>query len=98
MALPSSGKHSRDAAGNSPNAKEVKKKKGEACICPICTEIIVEQTKTRKGQDAIFYEGSCDAWLHRRCASLSAVLFNEFKKSKTPFFCPHCHLKMNWLL
>ena len=54
---PSSGKRSRDASGNSPNAKEGKKKKGDVSVCPICTEGIVEQTKTKRGQDAIFVKG-----------------------------------------
>ena len=90
MAAPSSGKHNQDASGNSPNAKEGKKKKGDVFICPICTEAIIEQTKTRKGQDAVFCEGLCKGWLHRRCAGLSTILFNELVNSKVPFCCPHC--------
>ena len=81
--------------GNSPNAKEGKKKKGDVSVCPICTESIVEQTKTKKGQDAIFCEGLCKAWLHRRCAGLSTIIFNELTNSKVPFCCPHCRLKTN---
>ena len=52
----------QDASGNSPNANKEKKKKGDTSICPICTEIIVEKTKTKKGHNA---EGLCKAWLHR---------------------------------
>ena len=39
-------------------AIEGKKKKGTGCVCSICTEVIVGQTKTRKGQDAIFVKGN----------------------------------------
>ena len=45
---PSSRKQNQDASGNSPNANKEKNKKGDISICPICTEIIVEQTKTKK--------------------------------------------------
>ena len=69
------------------------RKKGDVFICPICTEPIIEQTKTRKGQDAVFCEGLCKGWLHRCCAGLSAILFNELVNSKVPFSCPHCRLK-----
>ena len=43
----SSGNSSCDASGNSPNAKEEKKRRGDICICPIFTETIVEQSKSR---------------------------------------------------
>ena len=33
--------------------------------------------------------------MHRRCAGLSTILFNELVNSKAPFCCPHCRLKTN---
>jgi len=73
----SSGKHSQYVSGNSPNAKEGKKKRGDVCIYPICTENIIKQIKNRKEQDATFCDRLCKVWLHRQCAGLSTIIFNE---------------------
>ena len=59
--------------------------------CPICDENIKEATKYRKGDDSIYCEGYCDAWIHRRCAGLSAVNFNMLSEAEDQtFFCIHC--------
>ena len=71
------GKCSQDASGNSLNTKEGKKKRGDVCIYPICTENIIKQIKNRKEQDAIFCDRLCKVWLHRQCAGLSTIIFNE---------------------
>ena len=68
------------------------KKKG-GCNCPICLEIIIESTKSKSGHDAIFCEGHCNSWLHRRSAGLSKPLFAGLEKSTDPFYCPHCQLQ-----
>ncbi|XP_065904034.1 uncharacterized protein [Dysidea avara] len=55
--------------GNSQSKDVTKKRKqGEEYICPICTDIIIENTKEVDGHDAIFCEGTCNSWLHRQCA------------------------------
>jgi len=89
----SSQKRNRSPSESSPNVGKKKPKKRGTSMCPICLEKIVESTKTKTGQDAIFCEGACDAWLHRRCAGLSKPVFNTLDKSSDPFFCPHCQLK-----
>jgi len=86
----SSQKHNRSPSDSYPI---VSKKNQRKEVCPICLEKIVDSTKTKTGQDAIFCEGACDAWLHRRCAGLSKPLCNTLEKSSDPFFCPHCQLK-----
>ena len=50
-----------------------KKKLGEACICPICEDMIVDSSEFEDngGIDIIYCQGSCEAWLHRQCAGLS---------------------------
>lgn len=75
------------------NSGKKKSKKKGGCICPICMEIIVESTKSKAGHDAIYCEGLCNSWLHRRCAGLSKPLFTSMEKSSDPFYCPHCQLK-----
>ena len=46
----------------------------ESTTCPICLDPIIDATEDTEGQEAIFCEGECDAWLHRQCAGLSQRL------------------------
>jgi len=48
--------------------------------------------QTKPGQDVIFCEGSCDTWLHRKCAGLSKSVFSNLDKN-VPYICPHCRLQ-----
>ncbi len=43
-------------------------------------------------QDAIFCDGNCNTWLHRRCAGLSQPAFQKLSNTDSSFFCPHCRL------
>ena len=53
----------------------------------------MDPSETTKGQDSIFCEGQCSAWIHRQCAGLSKSIFDSLTKSKEPFYCPHCTLQ-----
>ena len=35
-------------------------------ICALCDEPILEWSETSDGQEAIFCEGRCNAWMHRK--------------------------------
>ena len=64
--------------------KTKRRKKSE--YCPICLEQIVNANqKNKKGQDAMYCEGTCDAWSHRHCAGLSKPAFNLLQNSTSPF-------------
>ena len=67
------------------------KKKGE-CVCPICEEPAIDKSSRKGGQNSVFCEGHCQAWVHKNSASLSNVAFQAVSQSKAPFYCPHCHL------
>ena len=56
-------------------------------ICLFCDNVIHDDS-----QDLIYCEGSCTAWLHRRCAGLSKAAFSNLKDSSSPFQCPSCRL------
>ena len=48
--------------------------------CPICEEIVQDLPADKESEaghdhDAVFCEGKCNTWLHRRCAGLSRSLF-----------------------
>ena len=48
----------------------------EPSVCPICEEIVKEPSDDGKdpGDEALFCEGKCEAWYHRKCVGLSCVL------------------------
>ena len=85
------------ASAKRPRSKDdtsqvVKKTKGTS-VCPVCDEVIKEPTKNKKGDEAIYCEGNCDAWLYRRCVGLSSSNFVELQNDDKASFCSHCQLK-----
>ena len=66
---------------------EKRSKENEDSICPVCDKIIVEGAK---GDDAIYCEGVCAAWLHRKCASLSKCAYVKLSNCDDPYVCPNC--------
>jgi len=58
-------------------------------------DTIKEHTKHRRGDESIFCEGYCDAWIHRRCAGLSAANFKVLSEAgeNQTFFCMYCELQ-----
>ena len=87
-------KRSRPSGDSPQNVNKKKPKKKGGCICPICLETIIESTKSKPGHDAIFCEGYCSSWLHRKCAGLPKPLFTTLVKSSDPYICPHCQLRI----
>jgi len=61
-------------------------------ICPICLDPIIDATEDTEGQEAIYCESTCDAWLRRQCAGLSRILYISYQDGDDPFYCPHCRL------
>jgi len=82
----------QDSPQPTKQSKNKNTKSGE-CICTICQDPIVDATETREGQDSIFCEGQCSAWIHRQCAGLSKSVFDFLTQSEIPFHCPHCTLQ-----
>jgi len=87
--LPTSGKRPR----SKDDSSQVGKKTKGTCVCPVCDEVIKEPTKNKKDDEAIYCEGSCEAWLHHRCAGILSPNFAEFQNDDEVFFCPHYQLK-----
>jgi len=81
-----------DSPRSTKQSKNKKTKTGE-CICTICRDPILDATKTSEGQDSIFCEDRCSAWIHRQCAGLTKSVFDVLAKSEVPFHCPHCTLQ-----
>ena len=60
------------------------------CTCAICLDLIVEATETSMGDEALFCEGHCQVWLHRRCACVTKARFDCISSSEAPFLCHYC--------
>jgi len=78
---------------DSPRSVRTKKTKTGECICTLCQDPIVDANETAEGQDSIFCEGQCSAWIHRQCTGLSKSIFDTLTKSEVSFYCPHCTLQ-----
>ena len=63
-------------------------------VCPICDVVIKESVGRRQGDDAVECSGTCATWVHRKCAGLSKVVYNELSKSNKPFYCPQCRQEL----
>ncbi len=64
-------------------------------LCSICEKFILDDNKGQKGQDSIFCEGACQAWLHRGCTGLSKKKFLALKVSNESFSCVSCDLDVH---
>ena len=63
--------------------------KKDKTLCDLCCLPVVEGK-----DDAVLCEGSCQAWLHRRCAGVPYSYFKrDLINSSTPFVCAHCSQK-----
>ena len=82
----------RAASEKNPKKKGKSKETDSAVYCAICEEIIIDQNEQEPGQDSIYCEGKCDAWVHRHCAGLTVSAFRASKTSSEPFHCLHCKL------
>lgn len=58
--------------------------------CTICEYTIREVKSRSKGQDVVFCDGFCHAWLHCHCAGLSRLRFEALANSEEVFLCPRC--------
>ena len=86
-----SGSHQDSSASNQSTADATHS-------CTICLDAIIDATADRDGHDAVFCDGVCNSWIHRRCAGLSSSAFKAISSplnSKQPFHCPTCRLNMH---
>ena len=56
-------------------------------VCLICDAIIHEGDNA---ENAVYCEGDCQGWLHRKCVCMSKKLYIAIGKSNDPYVCPHC--------
>ena len=65
-------------------------KKSKAEVCPICDVFVRDCDDKSKSDDALFCEGDCQAWLHRKCVGMTRKLYIVLGQSEEAYYCPHC--------
>ena len=90
MVTPSSKSKRGRPSDNTPPEKSKKNKDNPTQVCPICEENIIESDKSVSGEDAIFCEGECRVWLHRKCVGLTKKAYTVIGNSEEPYLCPYC--------
>ena len=87
-------KKSSSLAGNGPVAKanipRSTAEDEEAHLCPICMEPIVDEGGAGCTQDALYFEGVCQCWLHCWCAGVTRERYVALSSTEDPFLCPSC--------
>ena len=74
------------------NKTEKKHKNTEAeTYCTIFQEVILEG---EEGQDAVFREGQCQSWIHRKCSGLTSQAFKKICESDDKYMYPYCLLSI----
>ena len=94
MTTPSTSSRKRQANLTPPNNAGKKSKEKANSICPVCDETIMEADEKNDGHEAVFCEGECQIWLHRKCAGLTHQAFAKLSKSDDPYFCVYCTLEI----
>ena len=77
-------------SSSSPPTVNKKNKDNPTQVCPVCESTIVDDHELNEGEDAIFCEGECQIWLHRKCVGLTKNAFTLISSSKEPYLCPYC--------
>ena len=63
--------------------------------CCVCEEVIKESTQDGQPSDeAVYCEGGCAAWFHRKCSGLSKSAYAMAGESESPFYCVYCMQSM----
>lgn len=66
----------------STNGNEINK-------CLVCEDIILEESENEEGHEAVYCEGDCQGWIHKKCAGLTHPAFDNLSES-IPYLCQHC--------
>ena len=91
FASPMPTKKRQNPDHNTPT--KTKGKRMKQAICPVCDVAIVEGSDDDAddtGDDAVFCEGTCQAWIHRKCVSMSKTIYTKLGNSDDPYLCSYC--------
>jgi len=93
MATPGRKPKRKLQTSNSPPKRKSKNvKTNSETDCSVCEEPILECGEHCEGDEAVFCEGDCQGWIHRKCAGMTHSAFNKLGESDTPYLCLQCIL------
>ena len=84
-------KGKRPAQHSPPNCTG-KKSKADEIDCLVCEKAILESDEETDGHEALFCEGECQGWIHRKCAGITRIGYDKLGESTIPFLCSYCTL------
>ena len=84
-------KRGRPPSITPPHGKK-KSKENELQVCIICELNIKEDTDQTEGEDALFCEGDCQAWVHRKCVGMSKKMYTAWAEADDPYMCHNCSI------
>ena len=85
-------KPKRRLAGTSSPKRKAKCIKNREVDCLICDEPILESSEHCKSDEAVFCEGGCQGWIHRKCAGVTRPTFDKVGEPDTQCLCSYCML------
>ena len=85
-------KSKRKLQGSSPPKSKAKEGKTSEVDCLICEEPILEADDHCVGEEAVFCEGQCQGWLHRKCAGVTRPAFERLGEPDAVYLCTYCML------
>ena len=77
-------------SSSSPPTVNKKNKDNPTQVCQYVNQLSLMMDELNEGEDAIFCEGECQIWLHRKCVGLTKNAFTLISSSKEPYLCPYC--------
>ena len=68
------GKRANPVHNTPTKDPEKRTKENEPTVCPVCCLTTVENNDDVIGEDAIYCESDCKAWIHRKCIGMSKMI------------------------
>jgi len=88
MATPTSNNKRDRPSDNTPPARPKKTKTTRRRY--VQENIEADESVNVEGENAVYCEGQCNFWLHRKCVGLTKQAYIEIGSSEDPYICPHC--------
>ena len=76
---------SKELSSSRESSRESSKGSSTQSCCICCQWICTSKDKV------LFCVGTCQQWMHRYCASVSANAYRSLRESGTPFYCFSCY-------
>ena len=80
---------SSNSVGKKSKGSMVNMSENEINKCLVCEDVVLEASEHEEGHEAVFYEGDYQGWIHRKCAGLTCLAFDNLSECIL-YLCLHC--------